>query len=245
MKSPLTALKVNSEIKGVFFDSADTLLHMEPSPSQIFADACAKCGLMVKEREISEIYYRLQNEYKLRTDREHTQEERKAHFENFNNRIFKEIGVKAPVSEIHQIIYAEFSRKRKWVPFPEVREVLNFINKTNLIIGLVANWDTGLKKQYEKLNLASFFDFFVASTEVGFEKPDPQIFRIALSQVSLNANEVIYVGNELEADIFCPQKIGMTPVLVDRDSKIESDRVDCLKINNLKQLIPYLNDVIA
>jgi len=70
-------------------------------------------------------------------------------------------------------------------------------------------------------------DDYVFSTDVGLRKPHPKMFKIALSNLGVDASEAMYVGNSLAQDIkgakgvgikavlkcsaFCPQAEGVVP----------------------------------
>ena len=46
-----------------------------------------------------------------------------------------------------------------------------------------------------------YFDDYVFSTDVGLRKPHPKMFKIALSNLGVDASEAMYVGNSLAQDI--------------------------------------------
>ncbi|AQK41251.1 Haloacid dehalogenase-like hydrolase (HAD) superfamily protein [Zea mays] len=45
------------------------------------------------------------------------------------------------------------------------------------------------------------FDAIVVSSEVGYEKPSPEIFNIALDQIGVEASKAIHVGDDETADM--------------------------------------------
>uniref|UniRef100_A0A453QFQ0 Uncharacterized protein n=1 Tax=Aegilops tauschii subsp. strangulata TaxID=200361 RepID=A0A453QFQ0_AEGTS len=47
-------------------------------------------------------------------------------------------------------------------------------------LAVVSNFDTRLRKLLKDLNVSHLFDAIVVSSEVGYEKPAPEIFKIAL-----------------------------------------------------------------
>lgn len=63
--------------------------------------------------------------------------------------------------------------------------------------------------------LEGLFDVLVISGEVGYEKPEARIFRLALDRLGLAPQEALFVGDSLDADIAGAAAVGCTPVLMD------------------------------
>ena len=86
-------------------------------------------------------------------------------------------------------------------------------------VAIVSNWETPLDPLTERFGIAKYFDAVVASHDVRVrsEKPDPHIFNYALAAVGVSAEEVVHVGDTYEADIIGAQKVGIRPILLDRD----------------------------
>jgi putative hydrolase of the HAD superfamily len=55
-------------------------------------------------------------------------------------------------------------------------------------------------------------DAIVLSSEVGKRKPHPFIFQRALSELGVAADEALFVGDRLEADVFGASRVGMKTV---------------------------------
>src|SRR5262249_22018219 len=72
--------------------------------------------------------------------------------------------------------------------------------------------------------LARFFKSIVISGEVGVKKPDPGIFRIALEQTGLQADEVVYVGDTQE-DVDGAKAAGIRPILIARPEDTQRPRI--------------------
>ncbi|MGC8601500.1 MAG: HAD family hydrolase [Thermoprotei archaeon] len=68
--------------------------------------------------------------------------------------------------------------------------------------------------------LHRLFDVIVLSSEVGFKKPDPMIFDVALARLGLldHRGEVVYVGDTYETDVVGAKGAGMKAVLIGRPS---------------------------
>jgi putative hydrolase of the HAD superfamily len=65
----------------------------------------------------------------------------------------------------------------------------------------------------QKYGLVKYIDALVVSSEVGWEKPHPAIFREALHRLDVDAKETVFVGDMAWPDIKGAQALGMKAVL--------------------------------
>lgn len=121
-----------------------------------------------------------------------------------------------------------------------VKEVIQIINKlyqngTNM--GVITN---GVKKiQYDKLNrlgLINKFNFIITDQESKFRKPDERMFLYALDFIQAKADEVIYIGNSLEDDIYPAKSLGIKAVWYDCNDEVEHSLYEKLDISKLKDI---------
>jgi len=96
----------------------------------------------------------------------------------------------------------------------DCKETLLNLGKSKKL-ALITNYDhpphiNSILSQYELLNC---FEEIIISSEVGYKKPDPEIFRIALERTSLKANEVVYIG-DTDDDINGALSSGIIPILI-------------------------------
>jgi putative hydrolase of the HAD superfamily len=123
-------------------------------------------------------------------------------------------------------------------------ELLTSLKNMKFKTAIVANvWSGGMNPALQRLGLERFFDTTVASVNVGFQKPDPRIFQLALDRLELAAEDVIMVGDNPKADIKPAHDIGMATVrLLRGPNRMEPDVViPDFKINNLSALASVIN----
>jgi HAD superfamily hydrolase (TIGR01509 family) len=77
----------------------------------------------------------------------------------------------------------------------------------------------------------------VVSALVGYEKPHPAIFNIALEQTGLLPEEVLYIGDDPFLDYQAAQKAGLKALHLDRNSRFP-DHPD--KVSSLHDLLTRL-----
>jgi len=69
-----------------------------------------------------------------------------------------------------------------------------------------------LKAKLREANILACFDNIAISSDVGFIKPHPEIFRQTLAQSKLRANEVVFVGDTYQQDINGAKRVGLNTV---------------------------------
>lgn len=79
---------------------------------------------------------------------------------------------------------------------PGADAALEILSAAGLSLACVANWDIGLDEHLERLGLRRHFHVVVPSAAVGFEKPDPRIFRVALDRLGIAPHRALHIGNE-------------------------------------------------
>jgi REG-2-like HAD superfamily hydrolase len=123
----------------------------------------------------------------------------------------------------------------RYHPFPDVLPTLRSLRKLGKTLAVVSNWDPTLPTLLAELGLAEFFNFILPSAEVGVEKPDRRIFRLALQRLGLKSQEVVHIGDQYEADVVGARAVGIMPILLDRKGKVRHQDVIC--IGSLAELV--------
>jgi HAD superfamily hydrolase (TIGR01549 family) len=117
---------------------------------------------------------------------------------------------------LSQIRQSAYQRNRRAVPGAPA--LLRFLRASGIRVGIVTN---NLRaEQEEKLRLtglAPSVDVLVCSEQVGFNKPDPRIFRAALAEADATARTTVMVGDSWESDIVGAARLGIRPVWLNRD----------------------------
>jgi HAD superfamily hydrolase (TIGR01509 family) len=81
-------------------------------------------------------------------------------------------------------------------------------------IGVIANQPAGTEDRLRKWGLMSFISICLSSAEVGLEKPDPAIFRLALSQSGCEPEQAVMIGDRIDNDIRPARQLGWKTIRV-------------------------------
>jgi len=101
-----------------------------------------------------------------------------------------------------------------FVLYQDVAETLRRLRALNYQIGLCSN----LAKSYgAAVNaLLPGLDAYIFSYEVGYKKPQPEIYQAACDALNCPPGDVLFVGDCQKADVDGPQDFGMQARLIDR-----------------------------
>ena len=223
------------EITTVFFDFGNTLV-ATTSGVEIWRRVMGELGLAVdlgqleaaireEDRAFIPAYY----DYRGRMP---------AFWERYDRRILDRLSIADRDANVQRGIEAGFDAGRWYRPYPETREILESLRSMEYRLGVISGNTDDIHRTLGAHDLARYFDHVTYSQEVRAEKPDPAVFRLALDRAECDPSEAIHVGDIYEADIVGARAVGMFPVLVDRDDR--RPNADCLRIRDLRELVPLL-----
>jgi epoxide hydrolase-like predicted phosphatase len=104
-------------------------------------------------------------------------------------------------------------------------ELIDFIKqlkKLNYKIGLLSNNSSRLKNILKEKGIDFLFDVILVSEDVGFIKPDIEIFEILCDKLNICPKELVFV-DDFEKNFINVDKIGFTPVLYINFKKLKDD----------------------
>lgn len=117
-------------------------------------------------------------------------------------------------------------------PYPEVKEILQQLKSKYQLI-LVSNTDCfSINKVLDKFELKSYFDRIFLSYELGLIKTDKNFLKHVLSEMDLDVNDCVLVGDSIQSDIIPAKRIGINAILIDR----KNTRDFHPKMKDLKEL---------
>lgn len=111
----------------------------------------------------------------------------------------------------------------------ELIDIIKYLRDKNYKIALLSNNSSELRQKLSNDNILELFDEIVISSEVGCQKPQPEIFDILFSKLNLKANEVIFIDDTLRS-LEGAEKIGYIPILYKDNDSLKSDLSSILQI---------------
>jgi putative hydrolase of the HAD superfamily len=102
------------------------------------------------------------------------------------------------------------------VPVPGAVETAREMKDRGYRLGVVSNAEGRVERDLISAGFDGIFEAVVDSHVVGVEKPDPEIFRIALERMAAQTETTVFVGDVPAVDIAGARAAGIAPVLLDR-----------------------------
>jgi putative hydrolase of the HAD superfamily len=232
-------------LRAVFLDIGDTVMKPNPSWEHVYAMAFQEYGV---EIGIPELERALRRAYRhggwgFDDGFEPTEETSFRRTVEIDQAAISELGI-GPMPETFYRRLAElFMVTSHWHVFPDAYAALEALKERRLTVGAVSNWVWNLPELLHALDLVGHFDFIAASARVGYEKPHPRIFAWALERAGVPPDQVIHVGDHLDADVEGARRAGIAPVLIDRFARHDRATLpaDLPVITSLDQLLPIVD----
>ncbi|HUC87444.1 MAG TPA: HAD family phosphatase [Candidatus Saccharimonadales bacterium] len=95
--------------------------------------------------------------------------------------------------------------------------------KPDYKIGMLSNVDADFFQQFlDNHGIRDLFDVVIASSETGYVKPQPEIFRLLLRRLGVGAGEVVFIDDRL-GNVQVAAQLGMSSILFENAEQTERE----------------------
>ena len=167
--------------------------------------------------------------------------EKQGYRHNFAIRVFERLGIRGEpeLAARHATGLWEILGPACFGVFDEVREALEDLRSRGFPLAVLSNWQRGLAHFCVELDIADSFDHIISSDEVGFEKPDAQIFHEAARRLGVPLEGILHVGDTVLDDYEGGQAAGVNVLLVSRASDPEHEELNTIRdLRDLLDILP-------
>jgi putative hydrolase of the HAD superfamily len=226
-------------IRAIFFDIDDTLYDSTKLTTMARRNsikAMVDAGLPVMDED--EVYSLLEDIIKRFG----------SNYGKHYDELLKELGLEwNPKIIAAGVVAYEHTKVGYLKPFPRVVPTLLELKK-DYKLGVISN---GLAvKQWEKLvglGIYHLFDIVATSEELGYTKPQKEIFEFPMRKLGLKPEECIMVGDRLDTDIAGAKKAGMQTIRIRkgkraREKPVKEQRPD-YEIDDISQISKVLEKI--
>ncbi len=172
--------------KAVLFDFGDTLFY-SPSGAAVMVDVGVDRA--TAEALWEEIWLASKTPEELATQRDRSPEAHRAGW----TALFARADTHAP--RLSQLLYDRVMDPINWIPYPDVPDTLRGLKEWRIRVGVLSNITTHLRPVFAKHGLDRLVDAYVHSFEHGLEKPDPELFLTACTQLDVAPAQALMVGD--------------------------------------------------
>jgi putative hydrolase of the HAD superfamily len=220
-------------IKAIFFDALGTLFYLTRTVGHHYSLAGAAVGLTLDPDQLDAAFHSAWKKMPPRAAITGPREnDDKGWWRELVDLVLAQV---APsLSEFDrdnffEIAYEHFGESGVWELYPEVPGVLAQL-QPRFQLAVISNFDGRLRFILQHLGISKFFTHIFISSEIGADKPDPEIYRRALKLIDLKPNEVLHVGDDPERDWQAASAAGLSIFRLDRPKNSLRDLVTMLKL---------------
>jgi len=116
-------------------------------------------------------------------------------------------------------VYLYFAKPEAWGIYPEALEVLEALRDHPVELVALSNWDARLHTVLDGSGLGEYIPKRFISAELGWEKPDPAIYRHVAEFLRLPPTSLLSVGDDPKNDVEGPRKAGWQAVQIERPKR--------------------------
>ena len=218
-------------IKAIFFDAVGTLFRLTKTVGDRYAYVGGEVGLDLDAQYLERAFHSAWNKMPQRTAIDGPREnDDKSWWREVVDRVLDQVAPSLGEFDrdnFFEIAYEHFAEAGVWELYPEVPGVLEKL-QPRFQLAVVSNFDGRLRSILEHLGISKYFVHVFVSSELGADKPDPEIYRRALRLMNLKPSEVLHVGDDPERDWDGATDAGLSIFRLDRPK------------NSLRDLVTFL-----
>jgi putative hydrolase of the HAD superfamily len=197
----------------VLFDAGDTLLAPAPSFQGRFMAVAAEHGLPLEEAAVDAAIADAVRAAEWPSDWTDPATQREF-WVRFYRQVLADLGHEG--RELADALFEAFSDPAAYRLFDDVRPALDELASRGIKLGVVSNFEPWLEDILDLQGIGDRFAAVAISGKLGVAKPDPEIFKAALTEAGADPEATVHVGDQPVNDVAAARAVGITPVLIDR-----------------------------
>ena len=227
----------NKGITDVFFDLDHTLWDFEKNSALTFKKILKQNAIQVPISDFLKVYVPINFDFwKLYREEKITKKELR--YQRLK-KTFDALNIEVSDALIHKLSEAYIDNLSSYNHvFPYTYEILDFL-KPKYKLHIITNGFQEIQaKKLKNAKLDTFFSQIVNSEMAGVKKPNPYIFKLALSLAKTKAKHSVMVGDNLEADILGAKALGFSAIHFNSHNEPKHDF--CPIIDSLSEIKQFL-----
>jgi putative hydrolase of the HAD superfamily len=219
--------------KTIFFDAAGTLIYLPKSVGYHYALVAEQVGLPLESAAFDQAFAVSWKKMPARPASDGPRDDDdKGWWRELVNRVLDQVApgtAELDRDAFFEVAYSHFAEAGVWDLYPEVAEILTALHG-RFELAVVSNFDGRLRMILEHLGVSQFFSHIFLSSELGADKPDPEIFRRALELSSAAPDETLHVGDDPVRDWEAARSAGLDVFELNRPTNSLHDLLVSLKL---------------
>ena len=208
-------------IRAILFDAAGTLFYLTKTVGDHYAYVGREVGLDLDPQQLERAFHTAWQQMPRRPAIDGPREnDDKGWWRELVGRVFDQVApslTEFDRDNFFEVAYEHFAEAGVWELYPEVPKVFEQL-RPRFQLAVISNFDGRLRFILQNLGISKYFAHVFISSEVGADKPDPEIFRRAVTMMRFKADEVLHVGDDPKRDWKAAAAAGLSVFRLDRPS---------------------------
>ncbi|MEO0854197.1 MAG: HAD-IA family hydrolase [Cyanobacteria bacterium J06648_11] len=200
----------------VFFDAVGTLFRVRDSVGDIYARAAIEFGVTADAGRVNRAFFQA---FKAAPPAAfpgcspvQLPELERAWWRDVVDRTFDICELRdrfSDFSDYFNVVFDRFATAETWEVYDETLAVLRHLQRHQVKLGVISNFDTRLHVVLDALHLRDYFQSVTLSTAVGAAKPNARVFERATQTLDINPELALHVGDSHAQDYVGARHAGL------------------------------------
>jgi putative hydrolase of the HAD superfamily len=222
-----------TSLKVIFFDAMGTLFYLNGTVGDHYALVASEVGLALDADKLDRAFYSAWEKMPQRAAIDAPREnDDKGWWRELIDLVVDQVAPSLNEFDrdnFFEVAYEHFAEAGVWQLYPEVPDVLERL-QPQFQLAVVSNFDGRLRLILEHVGISKFFTHILISSELGADKPDPEIYQRALKLIHVKPNEVLHVGDDPKRDWEAATAAGLSTFRLDRQKNSLRGLLAMLKV---------------
>lgn len=221
-----------SQISLLTVDAAGTLLKPWPSVGAVYGRTARNRGINVKDQDLESQFSH------AFTQAQKTSHSLKGNEKEFWRKVveltFQPFTSESSNSSLFEELWELFASGEPWRMADHAANTLSTLKERGYRLAVLSNNDSRLRNVLKDLNIDHLFDHIFISAEIGYEKPEVQLFRNVEATLGVTSEKIMHLGDSYSRDYMGAKLVGWHPILYGKPSGKENH------ISSFTQLLDLL-----
>jgi REG-2-like HAD superfamily hydrolase len=225
-----------STVRAITFDAAGTLMRPWPSVGNIYADAARCRGYATEDSEINERFYRVFAE--TQSTKGTFEGDERGFWRMIVGRTFEGFCPKEIHDSLFEELWETFAEGKCWRLADGAVDTLQVLGTRGYRLAVLSNNDSRLRPVLSDLGVSGLFEELFISSEIGFEKPAPEIFQEVERILGTTPKDMFHLGDSYSRDVQGALSAGWHTVLYSEKASASPENIS--RIESFRELLDLL-----
>ena len=207
-----------------------------PSVGNIYADAARCRGYATEDSEINERFYRVFAE--TQSTKGTFEGDERGFWRMIVGRTFEGFCPKEIHDSLFEELWETFAEGKCWRLADGAVDTLQVLGTRGYRLAVLSNNDSRLRPVLSDLGVSGLFEELFISSEIGFEKPAPEIFQEVERRLGTTPKDMFHLGDSYSRDVQGALSAGWHTALYSEKASASPENIS--RIESFRELLDLL-----